>query len=506
MIFSRLTKIVVLLSLLIVGTRNAQAFSLMGPLTPWMQNGVLPQYPPSPGGGPMNIGEAYRWNVPVITYACDSSFLNYFGTNGVYAIEQAAKILNDLPTASELDINKYPNYSTRLNYRASSLLLLDVKSMALWMMLQAIGTASPERYVWTMRDLTHDPGGTPFFNVIKRNFDPVTWEPSSYVNGTFYSYYVRYTPPSPGPETATAVPVLVDPLAHSFTTVASGSFGLGEFYTGLTRDDVGCIKYIYDKRRAAIEVLTNVAAVTGITFTPGSSGTSSGWVIPIIGTNSTDIGSVDPTMLLGTSSGWVPVNITNSVSTNTTGTGGTVTTTTTNTYVSLALRAGVDKLTFTRMQLDSVYGFYKPVTNLYTDTYITNGISVRQVLQRSITLPDMVIVAGDLGMNGGAPDYPVLSAHTGASSGVFINEGLNNTLDTTGSAEYAGPGVITPTHLFWFSKLGPHYFNGLSFLNEANAQVPGFLTWGSFDGTTNDPIVYPSGTSLKALQAQLFGY
>ncbi len=29
------------------------------------------------------------------------------------------------------------------------------------------------------------------YGVIKRNFDPVTWQPSSYINGTLYSYYIE---------------------------------------------------------------------------------------------------------------------------------------------------------------------------------------------------------------------------------------------------------------------------------------------------------------------------
>ena len=40
------------------------------------------------------------------------------------------------------------------------------------------------------------------------------------------------------------------------------------------------------------------------------------------------------------------------------------------------------------------------------------------------------------------------------------------------------------------------------FLTEETAFKKGFL-WGSFDGSTNDPIVYPQGTSIRQLEAQV---
>lgn len=478
------------------------AFSLQGPLASWMTPADLPEYPDDRGGGPMNLHEFYRWNSPVITYAYDSTFLNYFGSNGVAAIEQAIKIINDLPPASEIDVNQYPTYTTRVNYRASALLLTDVKSMALHAILQNLGCASPESYTWTMRKLTHDSSGTiPYFNVIKRNFDPISNEESSFVNGVLYTYYIDYTPPAVG-ETAIAREVLVDPLGRYYTTVASGN-GLyrGHYYTGLTRDDVGCIKYIYRKTQTAIENVLNVSAVTGLTYISG--GSSSGWVIPVIGTNSTDIGSVDSTALVGTANGWYALNITNSTSTNTDSTT-TVDTTTTNSYVDLALRGGVDKFNFVRMELDSFFGIFKPVTNLYTDTYYTNYVKVRQVLQRSITSPDFVFKAGDLGMSD-VPEVPINFLYLYNED---LNESANNTIPTqvpgTGG-ELNGPGIIQPVHEIWFSKLGSHYFNGLSYLTEANAEYWGVFMWGSFDGSTNAPIVYPSGKSIKDLESQLFG-
>ena len=91
---------------LIASTVGSGAFALLGPVQPWMQmtNGVI-----NPGdiGGPMCISNGYRWNVPVVTYGFDQSFLNYFGSNGVAAVESAIQILNDLPPASQIALTNY---------------------------------------------------------------------------------------------------------------------------------------------------------------------------------------------------------------------------------------------------------------------------------------------------------------------------------------------------------------------------------------------------------------
>jgi hypothetical protein len=47
-----------------------------------------------------------------------------------------------------------------------------------------------------------------------------------------------------------------------------------------------------------------------------------------------------------------------------------------------------------------------------------------------------------------------------------------------------------------------------------DSQFPGFLSevssprhilWGSFDGSTNEPVVYPVGTSIRQIEAQALG-
>src|SRR5439155_9693799 len=139
--------------------------------------------------------EEYRWNTPIIYYAFDQNFLDYFGSNGVFAIEQAVAILNSLGNLSKysVDLSEFPLESQRINNRAQAFHLIDLKSNALFLMMEELGLTYPDRYTWTIRTRETQPGlSCPFmiYTVIKRNFDPVTWEPSSYVNGNLLSYEI----------------------------------------------------------------------------------------------------------------------------------------------------------------------------------------------------------------------------------------------------------------------------------------------------------------------------
>ena len=127
---------------LLVSAERARAFALLGPPEPWMQasNGVAF---PSDHGGPMDIGNGYRWNVPVVTYGFDKSFLDFFGSNGVAAVEGAIQILNDLPQASQMVLTNFPQLTMRLNYQAQAQSLLDLKSTTL--------SRCWSRWAWTSR-------------------------------------------------------------------------------------------------------------------------------------------------------------------------------------------------------------------------------------------------------------------------------------------------------------------------------------------------------------------
>lgn len=231
---------------------SALAFSLLGP-PPGGDAYQVPEigyFLPGDIGGPKNIGEEYRWNTPTLNYAFDENFLNYFGSNGVVAVEQAIAIMNSVSNLSSYSASlaELPQEATRFNYQAQALRLRDLKSSALSFMVEELGLADPERYTWALRSREPIAGLTcPFmiYTVIKRNFDPETFQPTSYVNGTLYSYRIFEICTGDNP-LADAVEFQVDPLAQTATAVASFGRGIsrGGFWTGLTRDDMGGFRYL----------------------------------------------------------------------------------------------------------------------------------------------------------------------------------------------------------------------------------------------------------------------
>src|SRR5687767_9290688 len=108
------------------------AFSLLGPFAPWMTPEV--GYIPDESydiGGPRNLGDEFRWNVPVLTYGFDQNFKDFSGQPGIDAVEQAVAILNALPPASQIDLSKVPIHTLRIHQTMQSMDLRDLKSTAL---------------------------------------------------------------------------------------------------------------------------------------------------------------------------------------------------------------------------------------------------------------------------------------------------------------------------------------------------------------------------------------
>jgi hypothetical protein len=95
---------------------SARGFALMGPYESWMQPSNDFRLPSDwlyggqdDVGGPMWISNGFRWNVPVVTYGFDQSFLIFFGSNGVAAVEGAIQLLNDLPRCATVGESPYEN-------------------------------------------------------------------------------------------------------------------------------------------------------------------------------------------------------------------------------------------------------------------------------------------------------------------------------------------------------------------------------------------------------------
>ena len=400
-----------------LGTMETRAFSLLGPYEPWMS--------PTNGfqlagdiGGPLNLGAGYRWNVPVLTYSFDQSFLDFFGSNGVAAVESAIQILNNLPAASQLDPATYPLDTSAINYQAQAEGLVDLKSETLFLLLQQLGLAQPQRFMFCVHDFSVTAGNTNA-TVVLRNFDPFSLAATNVLNGTLYTSNLTWQI-SNGTQVdyvaITAVPM--NPLVPPETAVADGGVETvsGSFFTGLTEDDVGGLRYLLQTNNYVFERLL-----------PDVHGA---------GTN--------------------PDN-----------------------YVNIALRSGVDKITFLREALDPILGeFFSPVTNVYTDFFVTNNVVGQQQLERVTSRPDFLFAVADL--NPGIP-FVLFCSRTGTTN--WINNAALN-----GNPSGGGPGIIQAPVAIIFNKLGRQFVSGGSLDTTA---IDESKFWSSFDGSTNSPIVYP---------------
>ena len=416
--------------LLAFTVQSASAFALLGPFAPWM-NGVPGYQNGLAIGGPMNIGEGYRWNVPVVTYGYDKSFLDYFGSNGVAAVESAIQILNDLPPASAMDLTNYPFYSASFNDTAASENLMDLKSTTLILLLEQMGLTAPSTYVFCLSSNFNL--GDAYHDVIVRNFDPSTLNPSEWVNDALLEYVGEAQ--ATGWNVATTwlypnglVSFAVDPTITYQTAVEDNIIGhlvgyswgyaylpQGIFYQGLTGDDVGGLRYLLSATNIALESLI-----------PGVRGS---------GANATN-------------------------------------------YVNRALRPGVEKITLQRLAYDSANNRFVSITNQYVDSYITNGSVQTQTLERAIMQPDILFTMHDLGFTHDLGH--VYASRTGTTN--WINNGLPS---------HDGPGVIQPPVVIALDQLGPSLFPGTpQYPLTAPSNVATWL-WGSFDDSTNTPIVYP---------------
>ena len=102
--------------------------------------------------GPKNIGEEYRPNSTMWFYTVDATFLDYFGSNGVVAVDNAFTILNNSFSYTNAiatngigvdgfsaALDEMPDYSQHRNTTAYGLGLADLKSSVLAMMMPHLG-------------------------------------------------------------------------------------------------------------------------------------------------------------------------------------------------------------------------------------------------------------------------------------------------------------------------------------------------------------------------------
>lgn len=318
----------------------ALGFSLLGPYAEWMD--VEKGYRQADDiGGPMNITEGYRWNVPVLTYGFDRSFIDFFGSNGVAAVEEAVKMLNDVPPASEMDLQGFATSAWRVNYVAGNWALMDLKSRTLAALLEQMGLADPVRFMFCVRDFQNYSPLKNSFQVIVRNFDSGSALPSHYVNQVLYSYEViEYaSTPVPGELFCDAWEFPVDAAADAFSAVLSYNkqFGLnpyGAYVTNLTVEDVAGLKFLLDGNQVRCESLP-----------------------PDVHLANTNNGAL----------------------------------------VVTAVRPGIDKITLRRHPAGTLNGEFLPFTNRWTDVYYDFFAPGYQEVERVTTRPDILFTARDLG-------------------------------------------------------------------------------------------------------------
>jgi hypothetical protein len=430
------------------------AFALLGPYEPWMQqtNGMRqPGYifflsdgfllfppealgiiPAEDIGGPMDIGSGYRWNVPVITYGFDRSFLDYFGTNGVAAVVSAITIFNDLPPASSTVFSNYSLVTKNWNYaievQSETNALYDLKSQTLSLLLEQLGLSQPTRYVCVLKkwDLSlqapdqypYDASFEPWWGgwaipefVVQRNFDLQTLEASSYVNESFFAASIL----SNGNGNHIMVTYSGDRIPVFSPAVADFNQSPGEFYTGLTRDDVSGLCYLLSTNTITYEDL--LPDVRGA------------------GANA-------------------------------------------NSFVNGAWRPGVDKVIFIPQPVDSLPGTFLVCTNQFTDRYFTNGVLAQQSVARVVAKPDILFCVADLDSRNTIPEVVC----TGTTN--WINNASLN-----GNPTGAGPGVIQPSITITFNQAGRMFEHDSSMADETVYENTS--QWGTFDGSTNAPITYP---------------
>jgi len=425
---------------MLLTTPSANAFSLLGPYESWMQQTndfrfpVSYYYSPSYGsfsypgdiGGPLSISNGYRWNVPIVTYGFDPSFTNFFGSNGIATVEAAIQMLNDLPGASSIVVTNYPDDSVVVNDQAQDQSLLDLRSVTLSLLVEQLGLASPYLSIFVLQNWLLDGENLTDVTVLNRSFDSITLSPSSEINGIDYTWDV-WSGISNNVNISIAVPYPVDEAPYPvpyIPTVADKLIDTGEIFSGFTFDDAGGLRYLYSSNNINFETLL-----------PGVTGA---------GTNS-------------------------------------------NAWVNGAWRPGVEKVTFVRHPYNSVTGQFIPTNIQYLDTYLTNGNTAHQQLQRAVSQPDFLFLVGDP-----AKDYSAVLPYTRTGTSNWINNASLN-----GNGFGPGPGVIQPPIQIAFAKLGAvSYLYGTNLLPEYF--FGGSNSWASFDQSTNPPILFPSPQSQSS--------
>ncbi|MGP8198896.1 MAG: hypothetical protein ACLQU4_05270 [Limisphaerales bacterium] len=460
------------LTLGVVAACSASGFSLWGPAETWQTQDLdygiryLPYFP-APNliengvtglaipenvelGGTKNISEGARLNVPIITYGFDYTFLSYFGAQGVAAVDSAFAVLNGLPSASSANLKTFITQGNQqINYSAAAMRMLDIKSTVLWLMMEHMGLIG-ETHTYDLNERQAVIGSTAtcdfYYVVLQRNFDPTTYDPSSYVNGTLLTYQIGDLCPTL--QVGDAMEKAVQAGSPPFSAVATReALQVGGYYLRITRDDMGGLRYLYRRNR-----YVNEGFDINTTFTTTS-------------------GTYNPISLIAS---------------NGTGVGGTFS----------ALVGGVEKITFVKTAYDSELGtYFAPITYHYSIPWVTNGVLQSLSVTRVVTAPDILFTAGNLTEPGPNPYQETLVRSMNAP--IIYGEAPQLGVGSV------SPAVLPPELIVTFNNSGQVYYNESStYADQASSVELGFI-WASFNGSTNAPVVFPTGTSLAEIESQV---
>ena len=506
-------------------------------------------------GGPKDLKTFYRWNIPLLTYAFDASFMQYFGMEGRDAVKEAFAAINDFfeneeySGLSSLDLNDHNfknNFSSAwLNTTAKNSSIIDIKSLTLGLIVNHLGLGNPYRYSFGIHSLTRNAANTQInFNVRLRNFDPITYKPTSSINGVNYSYRLIHdaqpavgTSPANAPSFADMEEFTTDTTGNKWTALSAITdafygntailwtepptvFGFGVYYDGenaiggannprhaLTYDDAGGLKYLYRTNNYVYEGLDpNVVLMIPANFLPT-------FAIPVFPGGVSRI-YPDPSGISGAyiprrNQGLIPGLPITSV----------VPVQAPPALIDIAMRGGIDKIQFQEQLFDSFLGInFTATTHEWTDIFVsTNGQTINnltspsrgavigtptlkhfsQQVGRAIFQPDILFVADELGVS---PDgVPIAFNRT--DNQAWIDNFANNLGPAQLLTTDVGPGVITGPIQYTFTKLGL----GFEVIWSGEATVLGntdsYSLWGHIKGPgPGDIVTFPNDAQMSILE------
>lgn len=513
-------------------------------------------------GGPKEAKNFFRWNMPTLTYAFDASFINYFGLEGRFAVNEAVKVINDFfsnedyqgVSALSLADPKHGflgNFNTTwANTTARNAQVLDIKSLTLGLLLNQMGVGNPHRWAFSIHDATTNMANTMVnFRVRLRNYDPLTYRPTDKINGVQYSYrLVHDGTNSPGLNNGPTfiMPTFAD--MEEFTTDISGNawsavagicdsfygnslvywtdkptlFDFGVYYDGnnamggkrqprhaLTYDDAGALKYLYRKNNYVYETLPlDVVLVVPSQLLPMIA-------IPVF---PGPTGRLFPDTL-GGNQGFIPRRNTAFMPalpiTSVLPAQGPPP------FYDLAMRGGVDKMQLIEQPFDSLLGITFTATNIiWEDTFITtNG---QTVIGRNSTIPGSELYLGvptlrfasqTVGRPVFQPDIIFVADDLGLSpDGVpigwnrtdslgWIDNFTNNLGPTITFETNVGPGIIIGPIQYTFTKIHEDF----EVLWSGQASVVGntqsYSLWGHIQGPgPNDIVLFPRDVRMSIIE------